>query len=503
MTSDRVFRIACQVSLLAMLLLMGLRIFHGFSLTEPLQYISSGDEQASLYAIWKYANGLDVFTDPTRSPYAMSYFNALFYTVYGAWTSAWQNLLSLPDAWIPTIARTLTLLGVLAGWFGLTIAFRFVASQHVSPRYPAIKPLAALAAAVVFVGPLMGFWAFTVRPDVWALVCEVLGLLVFLRTYGRNRILAVTLAAGIFFIGWMFKQSTLGAACGVGLFLLSERRALPLVLYCAVFWGLCGFSIIGGSDTYRESLFFSKIALAYSPGHALGVWANTAAKALPVYLPLLFLFHVFVRHADYRRRFVSDWIARFFLTGFFAAAGIMFVLTLQDGSAENYTFAPTIFAAGLLIRGLVVADGMPAGSVIGRVGLGATALHTVLCILVIGGAVGVLDAASKNNTNWTEMKACIAKLPKPIFVQNTYLSLPWMTESAEPFVLAHTYARARELSVPHEKDGIGGRISAGEFKTLVLFTDQAETGYDGARLDNYELRSERCGDMFVWSRIEP
>lgn len=503
MSESRISAATFQVALFAMLLLMGIRVYHGFSFEEPLQYISSGDEQASLYAIWKYANGQDVFTDPTRSPYTMSYFNALFYLAYGNWISAWQDLLSLSDAWIPTIARSLSLLGVLTGWAGLTVAFRFICRAAGAPHEPVAAPMAALSAAIVFIGPLMGFWAFTVRPDVWAFVFEVFGVLVFLRTYDRNRMLAVIIAAVLFFVGWMFKQSTVGAVCAVGLFLLVERRPLPLVVYCAVFWGLCAVSILGGGEIYRQSLFFSKIELAYSPAHALAVWAHAAAKSLPVYAPLLYVFYAFVRYGDYRRRLLGDRICLFFLSGFAAATGIMFVLTLQDGSAENYTFTPTMFAAGLLIRGTVLAGGIRTAATTGRIWLGATGVHTVLCIMVIGGAVGVLDAAAKPHAEWTAARTCINKLPKPIFVEDTYLSLPWMTDSVEPFVLAHTYARARDLGVPHEKGGIGGRIEAGEFKTLALFTNQADIGYDGAQLDNYELQPEQCGSLFIWSRVEP
>lgn len=503
MPSERILRAAWHASLLAMLLLMGLRIYYGFSFSEPLQYISSGDEQASLYAIWKYVNGFEVFTDPTRSPYSMSYFNALFYAAYGTWTSTWQDLLSVSDAWIPTIARILTLLGVLVGWVGLTIAFRFIVRANGAPKDVAIEQLAALSAAVVFVGPLMGFWAITVRPDVWALACESLGVLVFLKIYGRNKTQAAILAAIMFFIGWMFKQSAIGAVSGVGFFLLAERSFRPLIFYCAVFWGLCAASILGGDDVYRQSLFFSKIQLAFSPGHALAVWENALSKTLPIYLPLISVIYAIVRYTDFRARILSDWVALFFLTGFAASAGVMSVLTLQDGSAENYMFTPTMFAAGFLIRSSVCAGGTSNLLRVSWAWTVAAGLHVILCILVITGVAGLLDAAGKNHRNWTDMKACINILPKPIFVQDTYLSLPWMVESAEPFVLAHTYTRARELDVPHEKGGIGGRIEAGEFKTLALLTDQANVGYDGARLDGYKLQPGHCGNLYIWSRVEP
>lgn len=504
MFTQRIYFATYLVALFAMLLLMGLRLSHSISFDIPLQFITSGDEQSSLFSIWKYANGFTVFVDPTRSPYSMSFFNVLFYFSYGEWLSFWQAQLGLSDAWLPTITRTFTLLGILTGWALLTITLRSI-SQEFDSRCDSLPgPVALLCAAVIFIGPLMGFWAFTVRPDGWAFVFEVFGVLILIKTYGRNKNLAVTLTATAFFIGWMFKQSAISAVCGVGLFLLFEREWRVLLLYCFVFLGLCFSVIFGGDDVYRQSLFFSKIDLVYSPMHALKVWANAAAKTLPICLPLLIGIYALVRDAGFRKRFLSKWICRFFLFGLIASGSVILVLSLQDGSAENYTFAPIMFAAGFLLSSLLCMPESPVLlKVLRRTWVGAATLHVVLCLLVVTGFTGVVDAASKNNSTLVSTAKCINKLQKPFFVQDTYLSLPWMTESAEPFVLSFLYDRARKNNIPLQQGGIGGRIQAGGFATLVLSTNMRGDGYDGANLKNYRLQPTSCGHLYIWSRIEP
>lgn len=501
---NRLYLTAFWGSAAAMAVLMTLRLYNGISFDVPLQFITSGDEQASLFAIWKSVHGIDVYTDPSRSPYAMSFYNALFYVAYGACTSFWLSLLSLTDTWLPTVSRFLTLLGAVVGW-GLATRLLLSVGKQVRPgEDPVLRYMAAFAAALLFIGPLMGFWAFTVRPDLWAFVFEILAVLVFIRTYVENRMLAVTLAAALLFGGWMFKQAAISAVCGIGLFLLFERDWRALFLFSTVYLGSCFAVIFAGGELYRQSIFFTQIALEYSLPHGFKVWVNAVAKTLPIYLPLLVVVFALATQLLYRRHFLDRWVCRFFLYGFIASAGVIFALSIQDASAENYTFTPGLFAAGLLVSGFACMEKPSSGySALARTWLAAMALHALLCVLVIGGVLGVLDPARKNHGELTAAAECINKYPGPLFVEDTYLSLPWMTKSAEPFVLSYTYGRARALGIPHEKGGIGGRIDQGEFTTLALSTDSRERGFDGTDLQYYKLLPETCGTLHMWSRIDP
>ena len=94
---------------------MAVRVVSAVSFHEPLHLITSGWEQESLFAIWKSLQGLAVYADPYEIPFAASVYNWLFYQTFAGVTGSALGLLTLEDAWIPTIARLFTLAGAVAG----------------------------------------------------------------------------------------------------------------------------------------------------------------------------------------------------------------------------------------------------------------------------------------------------------------------------------------------------------------------------------------------------
>ena len=85
------------------ILLMSLRAVSAISFSEPLMVITSGAEEDSALAIWKYIKNLPVFEDPHRLPFTASAYNWLYYAFYGELTAFFIAALSLSDSWIPTI----------------------------------------------------------------------------------------------------------------------------------------------------------------------------------------------------------------------------------------------------------------------------------------------------------------------------------------------------------------------------------------------------------------
>ena len=61
------------------ILLMSLRAVSAISFSEPLMVITSGAEEDSALAIWKYIKNLPVFEDPHRLPFTASAYNWLYY----------------------------------------------------------------------------------------------------------------------------------------------------------------------------------------------------------------------------------------------------------------------------------------------------------------------------------------------------------------------------------------------------------------------------------------
>ena len=449
MKSERLYIPAFWAAVGSMGLLMAVRLYFIVSFAEPLQIITSGDEQASLFSVWKAINGLAVYTDPTRSPYAMSFFNGLFYFSYALWSSFWLSLLSLADSWLPTVGRFFTLLGVAAAWLAMTRTLQ-ICEARIQPDQDVISRLLAPAcASVVCVGPLMGFWAFTVRPDLLSLVFEIFAVFVFIRFYADRNITAVLLAVTFLLLSWSFKQASVSVIGGLGLFLLLERQWRLLAIYTALFFTTWALALYLGGELYRHSILFTQIQLEYALSHSAKVWFNGFAKSLPIISPLALIGVIFVKNRAFRLLILKNWICRFFLITLGGSSLLVFLMTIQNGSAENYLFTPLFLASGLLVSCYAAGRAQPGGiPFFNGVLLIATGTQAVLCCLVLAGVFGVLNGAQKSHRDWIDTTRCINRLPKPIFAEGTYLSLPWMAESAEHFVLSYNYARARKLGIP-------------------------------------------------------
>ena len=113
------------------------------------------------------------------------------------------------------------------------------------------------------------------------------------------------------------------------------------------------------------------------------------------------------------------------------------------------------------------------------------------------GFQGVLSVTPQHARN-LEVGRCIEALPKPVFVDDLYLSLPWMNVGGPHFVVSYNYETDRRAGLAFERGGIGGMVENGEFAALVL-RDGDET-LDGGHLDRYERRPGSCGHFVAYRR---
>lgn len=455
-------------------LLMAFRLASVVSLVEPVQTFTSGDEQSSLLAVWRVAHGESPYQDRFVSPYALVSYNWLYYQVYGVFTALVERITGLPDAWLPTIGRLFTALG--AAWSGFVAYVSF--GKETAPRIRA-----ALALLVAF-GPLIGFWALTVRPDVWALALEITALGLFLILFRSRPRVAVALAAVLFYAAWSFKQT---AVIGVGtiiLFLVVRgqwRYAVAVALSMVAAWSIT-FALAG--KIYAAAVLFGDVPLSYSFERSARNLGNFLVKELPVLLPVLALaLPTQRRHFPWRHAVADD----AFLIGALGI-GIGLPLTLfaasQTGASENYYFSSGFFLALVTARVFaLIQDGSEAATISAQAAAFGFILTAALVVGVIGGHLGVIDVRGPHRHH-LEAKACLDPLPRPLFVESRYLSLPWITPGAEPFVLSFFYEQERSAGKTFEGGGIGGRIGRGEFSVLALAT-AASGEFDGGSLERY------------------
>ena len=176
--------------------------------------LTSGMEEESLFAIWKWMHGERVYANPFAPPFAISYFNWLYYWSYGFWVKGIQALMGLDATAIPGIARGLTLLLTLCG---TALIYVFLAPLH------AVRRIAGTVA--IALNPLVGFWTVTVRPDVGALVCDLAALWCVKKAVRSGSVWLLPAWVG-FYSAWAFKHSyvaALTAAC-LYLWVMGKRR---------------------------------------------------------------------------------------------------------------------------------------------------------------------------------------------------------------------------------------------------------------------------------------
>ncbi len=236
-------------------------ILANISFVTPLQLATTGFEEESIFAIWKYINNLEVYSDQYKIPFAASYFNWFFYFTYGELTGTIQSVFSLTDEWIPTITRVLTITFSLIGaWTTGRIFQEFLPQGFILSKW-----IALLLGAFLFCGPLVGFYGLSTRPDVLAYLLEILALRYFLH---RQRLLLLShkiVFALLCYLAWSTKQSNITVLVGVLLYLLWDKRWREAIIIL----GLSGISwlvtfYIGG-DQFLQLVLLAQFKMGFAP----------------------------------------------------------------------------------------------------------------------------------------------------------------------------------------------------------------------------------------------
>jgi hypothetical protein len=477
-------------------ILMAARAIGAISFFEPLQAATRGCEYESSFVFWKYLNGEPVFVDQTRIPFAGTYYNWLYYWSYGGLIGGVLKLFSLSEAWLPTISKLITMGGAIFGFFVCRWSFLRLTCQHDS----SLRPWANLLAALLFCGPLMGFWAISNAPDVWGWAFDVASVGMFLFLYGRKPVMAVLSFCLFAYLAWSMKQIFVYGPAVAGTFLLLRRDWRHLALLTAVMLLAWGATLALGGPVYLKSMLAfggTKVKLEWE--YFFNNLSNFGAKHIPLIAALLLLPALW---RDVRRLPTEAPVM------FFAAIGVVVSFTLslpasaKQGAAENYYFIPSFYLALFLLSGLAwlkqekravpnyffLAQGV--GWVVVAAGVMA----------VLGGFAGVVSAR-KYHDGLLQMNREIGPLPEPSYLANPYLELPWIRSKTPNFVLHCSYFWDRVANVPMERNGVGGLIAEGYFASLVL--PGIMESYDGGRLDKYQPLPEPKGGFTIYLRKEP
>jgi hypothetical protein len=485
--------VACA---LFMGILMALRISSAVSFERPLQLVTSGYEQESLLAIWEALHVHAIYVSRWEPPFRWAIYNWLYYDTYTAIAKAAMASFDLETPWLPTVTRLTTIAGMIAGVV-ITYATYSVA---LGPSKSTPKVEMAALAVLVSAGPLVGYWGLTTRPDVWALTIEIAALGSFLALYNTRPIAAVLLFCVLAYVAWSFKQSNVTALGGVGLFLLYRRRWGLLALLSATTVGAWAATLGLGPEIFRKSVLLSEYDSTNTTTNALRIFTTILPKIIPPLVGLMACTWALARNPAVRRGLGADDTLVIACGGTFIGMMIAFLTSRQPGAAENYYFVPVFFVTLAFLamrRRLVTSSEYPHAIAVTLAlswGLQAIAVAAVVFGLTATTSVRKFDAYHR------AAKACLDELPRPLFVDNHYLSLPWMTPGNPSYVLAFGYREDRIAGRnSYQGDGIGGRISRGDFAALA-FTNDPGGAYDGAPLTRYRRVASDCPDLFVYLR---
>jgi hypothetical protein len=478
------------------LVLLAVRSYFAISFSEPMQVHTTGDEFSQFYAIWRQIQGLPVYTDRFSPPYYFAIYNWLFYESYGAFTGIVLDILSLEDAWVPTVARFFSLISMALGIAASYVVFK----QAADARNGAAIALCGAFAVFTIAGPLVGYWNITVRSDLWSRTFEVIGIALFLTHYEKKRWIAVITLILCSYLAWAFKQSGVFSAGAVGLFLLLRRDWWPMLTIGAILPAMWAVTFYIGTPQYVENILLTDYPISFTIDRLIRNLLNFTYKSGPI---LFFLTALFVLLLRSRIKFEEMWKNNYCLvglTGTFVSALITIPSSAQTGGAENYFFVLSFFMTLWVISVLPIvlrSQGWPVKFTLAMVNTGWMTLSLAI-VLVLFGVIGVIDVRGQH-TQYMAGKHCLDSLKRPLYVNNPYLSLPWMTPNNESYVLFYEYHLARMARQIFKEDGIGGMISKGKFASLAISADTLPQTVDGASLNKYKIAAHRCSNLHLFS----
>jgi hypothetical protein len=444
---------------------------------------TSGCEEESFFAVWRKIHGRPVYSDVTELPFTSASFNWLFYATYSSMIR--PVVKAYGDSHLPLAGHWLTAVFAILGSIGCIWA---CSRGH---ENTAARIAGGAVGSLLFLGPLVGWWGVTLRPDVPALLAELTGVLGFLYWHRAHPKRAVAMALVAFYLAWAFKPIALGAFVAVAAFLLAHRRWREAAFFGGATVALWLLTLAIGGPVYRMSLLETATNNVYSmPAGAANLWLVVRALA-PLLVGLPWWLGALLQHRPWRQRSLAHDALLLSTLGLLITIVAFLIAASKIGASKNY-----FFTAALLLT---------VGTVLGVWPLQRTriapALACALALIVQGGLLAGAWGTLSLRTNAEQLAARWAEfqqLPEPRFSHDLRLNLPWLNQQSPPLVLAYDYSRDRAQGRRFAGDGLGGMIARGELAALFL-PAEVHDRYDGATLNNY-VRGETIAGLTAYRR---
>jgi hypothetical protein len=429
---------------------------------------TTGAEGGGSFGIYRVCTNEPVYHDFSHLPNGFIY-NFLFYDIYGYLI----RFLSYCDA-TPLIGRfiTLSLLVVAAGliWFA---------------GRPALEKVEASVVALALFSPMIGWWAFALRPDVGGITFLIAALLCFVYYLDYPRLWIALLSGFCLVCAWGFKQPYAFAAPVILGYTFIRNRNHTLALLLLLVLGFSAPLLLYNPKLYL--LHTVKIPSSHGlfPFVALQNLVTFFSKALGVLIPATLIGWITLRTEPLR-----SGINFLFVTFAFSFA-FLIILAGKIGASDNYFF-PT-FVAGILL--LAVGSSHVHESVRRSSLLIFSLITLVQSGLLLTGIRGELDLSKETTKFAPVLSAALAEMPGPKTVWHESLGLPWNTPGVETRILDSSI----DLEVAQTRGAIDVKsLLVGGFYATVAITEEMHYLIDPSK---YRLKAQ-IGPLLIFARIK-
>jgi len=369
---------------------------------------TSGLEGGGAFGIYRLCTNQPIYHDFSQLPNGFIY-NFLFYDIYGYIVRVFG-----PCDATPLIGRFITLSLLV-----VTAVLIWIASR------PALMRVEAGVIALALFSPVIGWWAFALRPDIGGMTFLVAALLCCVYYLNNQNFLMVVLSGSCLVCAWGFKQPYVFAAPAMLLYTFSRNRIHAVVLLLVFAAGLCSPLLMFEGKQYL--LHTVQIASALSISSLL-VLTNAIAflwKALGVLIPAALIGCMTMR----RELLLSA--TNFLVVILIFSFGLFAVLGGRSGAADYYLF-PT-FVAGILL----IAIGSARLPKFARrlLFLTFTIITFIQSWVILTGIRGNMELPKDSINAALSLSAALAELPGPKMVWDNILGLPWFTPNVETRIL--------------------------------------------------------------------
>jgi hypothetical protein len=389
------------------------------SVVKDYQYTlaGGGGEAAAVFGVYQACIGKQIYHDFSASLNSFLY-NFLFYQLYGV-LSHWVVGCNIDILLFGRMVTCTALVGTAA-------AFILPQNDHLTPSENLF--LFSLSFA-----PLIGWWAFAIRPDVIGMMFLTLALIVF-RWGLVNGTKYIVLSAVLIFLAWACKQPFIVLAPVMFVFAIWYCLQGGLLFAAVVGVLLAGVFVGPGFDNYVLHTITIPSLHQIFIRTMVGNFEQFGLKAGPVLLVALSIFIVKFRNGRIDRVDVFDAAALLFsgVTSFIAAG--------KAGASDNYYFP--VYAIAILIgaRGIPQLVPRVRACVLAFGGFGLLAVSLVY----LTGAAGRMTLLDVNRAQVREVEDFLAAAPRPKLVIHDLFALPWFSGDPEQSVFESDF----EVSIP-------------------------------------------------------